>query len=223
MKVVAISGPSCSGKTTLVKYLHQLIPQSHTLFQDDFYLPDSQIPKTDTLENWDCPEAFDLGKMADFLSHARTEGRLPPEHKSIEAENAMGPVKPSPEVWDRLKQRVQGFHEPILLVDGIMLFQESSPVLCEFDQKILLFTEYETLKGRRESRSGYVTIEGFWQDPPGYFDKIVWPEYLKNYSYLYRDGPGTELSPAAGAQGIVAPPSTGLDELLTWALELILT
>ncbi|PRT54365.1 Nicotinamide riboside kinase [Wickerhamiella sorbophila] len=222
MKVVAVSGPSCSGKTTLVKYLHQILPDAHTIFEDDFYLPDSEIPKTNGLENWDCPEAFDLAKMAQTLSHARENGTLPPEHKSIEAANAMGPVRPSPEVVARLKDRVQHIKEPVVLVDGIMLFHKSSPVLDEFDHKIVLFTDYATLKQRRESRSGYVTIEGFWQDPPGYFDDIVWPEYLKNYGFLYEGEPGTELSKAARQQAIVAPPSRELDALLTWAVDLIL-
>lgn len=222
MKVIAVSGPSCSGKTTLVKYLHQLLPDSHAIFEDDFYVPDSQIPKTNGLENWDCPEAFDLDKMAKTLHHARENGSLPPEHKSIEAENSLGPVQPSPEVMAQLKQRLQHVKEPTILVDGIMLYHESSPVLDELDHKILLFTDYSTLKKRRESRTGYVTIEGFWQDPPGYFDTIVWPEYLKNYGYLYAQEPGTALSQAAEQKAIVTPPSRELDALLTWAADLIL-
>jgi nicotinamide/nicotinate riboside kinase len=36
-----------------------------------------------------------------------------------------------------------------------------------FDTKLFLRTSYETAKKRREARSGYVTIEGFWEDPPG--------------------------------------------------------
>ncbi|KAG1471876.1 hypothetical protein G6F56_001863 [Rhizopus delemar] len=40
-------------------------------------------------------------------------------------------------------------------------------------------TSYATLKSRREERQGYHTEGGYWIDPPGYFDKIVWPEYLR--------------------------------------------
>ena len=32
-----------------------------------------------------------------------------------------------------------------------------------FDVKIFLRTDYETAKRRREARSGYVTLEGFWK------------------------------------------------------------
>jgi nicotinamide/nicotinate riboside kinase len=56
-----------------------------------------------------------------------------------------------------------------------------------FDVKLFLRTNYETAKRRREARSGYVTLEGFWADPPGYVDKIVWPNYVKDHKYLFHD------------------------------------
>jgi hypothetical protein len=33
-------------------------------------------------------------------------------------------------------------------------------------------------EARREARTGYTTIEGWWADPPGYVDKIVWPKTM---------------------------------------------
>jgi len=47
---------------------------------------------------------------------------------------------------------------------------------------------YATAKRRREARSGYVTLEGFWEDPPGYVDKIVWPNYVKEHAFLFEGG-----------------------------------
>ena len=41
---------------------------------------------------------------------------------------------------------------------------------------------------RREARDGYVTLEGFWADPPGYVDKIVWPNYAESHAWLFEDG-----------------------------------
>lgn len=35
---------------------------------------------------------------------------------------------------------------------------------------------------------GYVTIEGFWTDPPGYVDKIVWPNYVEEHAYMFEHG-----------------------------------
>jgi len=33
-----------------------------------------------------------------------------------------------------------------------------------------------------------VTLEGFWEDPPGYVDKIVWPNYVKEHAFLFHGG-----------------------------------
>lgn len=41
---------------------------------------------------------------------------------------------------------------------------------------------------RREARDGYVTLEGFWADPPGYVDKVVWPNYAASHAWLFEDG-----------------------------------
>lgn len=65
-----------------------------------------------------------------------------------------------------------------VIVDGFMLYWDNR-VYQHLDCKISLITSYETLKSRREQRQGYHTAEGYWIDPPGYFDKIVWPEYLR--------------------------------------------
>jgi nicotinamide/nicotinate riboside kinase len=41
---------------------------------------------------------------------------------------------------------------------------------------------------RRSNRDGYVTVEGFWTDPPGYVEKIVWPNYVASHEWLFQDG-----------------------------------
>lgn len=56
-----------------------------------------------------------------------------------------------------------------------------------FDIKLFLHTDYTTAKARRERRSGYVTLEGFWEDPPGYVDSVVWPNYVEDHKFLFRD------------------------------------
>ena len=55
------------------------------------------------------------------------------------------------------------------------------------DIKIFLRVSYAKLKARREARSGYATIEGFWEDPPGYVDKIVWPNYVLNHKWMFEN------------------------------------
>jgi nicotinamide/nicotinate riboside kinase len=66
----------------------------------------------------------------------------------------------------------------ILLVDGFLLYCDDR-VYDEFDLKILVKVDYETCKERREKRSGYLTLEGFWADPPNYFKNVVWPSFLE--------------------------------------------
>ena len=79
-------------------------------------------------------------------------------------------------------------HVRVAIVDGFLLYsQEMVAVRDTFDVKLFLRTNYETAKRRREARSGYVTLEGFWADPPGYVDKIVWPNYVKDHKYLFHD------------------------------------
>lgn len=56
------------------------------------------------------------------------------------------------------------------------------------DIKLFLRVSYAKAKARREARSGYVTLEGFWEDPPGYVDKIVWPNYVEDHSWMFKGG-----------------------------------
>ncbi|OAP59679.1 hypothetical protein AYL99_06977 [Fonsecaea erecta] len=48
-------------------------------------------------------------------------------------------------------------------------------------------TRTQTLT-RRAARSGYVTLEGFWVDPPGYVEDLVWPNYMRYHGWMYKDG-----------------------------------
>jgi nicotinamide/nicotinate riboside kinase len=57
----------------------------------------------------------------------------------------------------------------------------------QMDIKLFLRVSYAKAKARREARSGYVTLEGFWQDPPGYVDKIVWPNYVEDHKWMFED------------------------------------
>lgn len=68
-----------------------------------------------------------------------------------------------------------------------MLFHEPE-IIKLFDVRIFLRASYETLKYRRENRAGYQTQETFWVDPPGYFDKMVYPAYAKSHKHLFQDG-----------------------------------
>lgn len=98
-----------------------------------------------------------------------------------------------PGVLEVMKKKVEGWGRwegrRVCVVDGFLLFSEDMKDVRElFDVRLFLRTSYATAKKRREARSGYVTLEGFWEDPPGYVDKVVWPNYVADHKFLFRDG-----------------------------------
>ncbi|KAF3933340.1 hypothetical protein ABW19_dt0202700 [Dactylella cylindrospora] len=114
--------------------------------------------------------------------------------------------------------------DKVVIVDGFLLFGVGVPeeLKREFDVKFMIRTPYEKAKRRREERAGYTTMEGFWHDPPGYFEFLVWPAYVKQHSYLFKDGDmdtGT-LTQEALDSGIRTPAKTDqtLMETLEWAV-----
>jgi len=95
------------------------------------------------------------------------------------------------------------------------------------DIKLFLRVSYAKAKARREARSGYVTLEGFWEDPPGYVDKIVWPNYVQDHKWMFED----EDVEGALKENIVEEwkvkcQDRGLDKDMTttldWAVELLM-
>jgi len=148
---------------------------------DDFYKSDAEIPQDTTTgyANWDSPEAFELERFISAIEYIRLTGSLP-EIASIQEESV--DVDFTPEQWARLKEKAPTM--PITFVDGILMYS----FMSKMDFKIFVRASYDQLKTRRAARSGYATIEGFWRDPPEYFEKIVWPEYVKSHEHLFENG-----------------------------------
>jgi nicotinamide/nicotinate riboside kinase len=77
----------------------------------------------------------------------------------------------------------------LCIFDGFLLYSQSMMSIQQhIDIKLFLRVSYAKAKARREARSGYATIEGFWEDPPGYMDKIVWPNYVRDHEWIFEDG-----------------------------------
>ncbi|KAH6618992.1 P-loop containing nucleoside triphosphate hydrolase protein [Boeremia exigua] len=197
--LVGISGPSSSGKTTLSRLLRDTFPPASLtiLHLDDFYLTDTSIPVKNGIQDWDCLESLDLPSLRNALLYIKQHGRSPDWLASKEDQNSVGEHGVSERVVNELRREVRALVDArpewrerrICIVDGFLLFSEEMREIRElFDVRMFLRTSYDTAKRRREARSGYVTLEGFWQDPPGYVDDIVWPNYVKDHRFLFEDG-----------------------------------
>jgi nicotinamide/nicotinate riboside kinase len=201
--LLAISGPSCSGKTTLARLLRTaLAPDALIVHEDDFFLADAAVPLVTAadgrqLHDWDCLEAVDVAGLDSALRTVRATGRLPESVVSQEALNATGHVPVDAGV---VAAKTAALREAVVaaekgggpvrfaIVEGFLLYAEGmKSVWDQFDVRLLLAADYQLVKSRREARKGYVTLEGYWEDPPGYVDAIVWPNYVKYHSMLYAD------------------------------------
>ncbi|KAI8078902.1 P-loop containing nucleoside triphosphate hydrolase protein [Halteromyces radiatus] len=191
---IGISGPSCSGKTTITRILQQLVKKTIVIYQDDFFKPDTDIPvdPETQLSNWDCPEALDFERLIQTIQYVQQHHVLPTDYHSNEVNNTHdGSDLVTPQQISEWKKKIHQNNNAgnvdddtlWLIVDGFMLI--SDPQLYGlFDYRVFVTASYTTLKKRREDRQGYHTLEGYWVDPPGYFDAIVWPEFLRAHQHV---------------------------------------
>lgn len=116
----------------------------------------------------------------------------------------------------------------LCIFDGFLLYSEPmAPIQCQIDVKLFLRASYAKAKARREARSGYVTLEGFWADPPGYVDKIVWPNYVEGHGWMFENGDvegdlKTEVLRERNIHSQPGPCDADLSTTLEWAVELIM-
>ena len=194
--LLGISGPSSSGKTTLARLLRDIFPTAFVLHEDDFYKTDAEIPlntSAGNVQDWDCLESLDVPAFENALKYIRTHGVPPPNLLSKEDQNSVGPVDIDDGVVASLKRHASQWTAqdvaPIAVVDGFLLYSESMKAVRDlFDVKLFLRADYATAKKRRAARSGYVTLKGFWEDPPEYVNRVVWPNFIKEHAFLFEDG-----------------------------------
>ncbi|KAI8834743.1 P-loop containing nucleoside triphosphate hydrolase protein [Chytriomyces cf. hyalinus JEL632] len=188
--LIGCAGASCSGKSTLTEWLSKILglPVIH---QDRFFKADSDVPVVNGIMHWDCPGALDMSEFAAFLKNVRADpafvdSELSPNRPTISDKDI------SSHELDHLMIRGESFRSNhsannarasssgtrIFLVDGFLMMSDPD-VMAQLDYVLFLHSDYQILKERREARFSYVTLEGTWQDPPGYFDDIVYPAYVE--------------------------------------------
>ena len=72
-----------------------------------------------------------------------------------------------------------------------------------------------------------MTLEGFWEDPPGYVDKIVWPNYVADHEWMFEGGDveGVFKGNVLEETGILCPEGgldVDLESTLKWAVEVLM-
>ncbi|GAA5986122.1 hypothetical protein JCM10908_006418 [Rhodotorula pacifica] len=197
MLIAAIGGATGSGKTTLAKHLGRIIP-SLLVFQDDFAPPEDKVP-IDPRYGWqdwdDKAGAIEWERQREVFKAIRETGQVPPEHSSHDHLNEQVPVEirdETEQLWSerfaQLAERLGPDHPKIVVTEGFLILVDPE-TSREFDLQFFLRGDFATLKQRRIDRQGYHTAEGgFWQDPPGYWEKCVWPAYLSAHAPLFLNG-----------------------------------
>lgn len=128
---------------------------------------------------------------------------------SKEDQNSVGPCPASEATIAAMRKKVAAWLQPgrpghaifgnntntnkpprVCLLDGFLLYAPPrfDRVMALLDVKLFLQVGRERATRRRAARDGYVTLEGFWRDPPGYVDEVVWPNYVAAHRWMFADG-----------------------------------
>jgi len=72
-KLILIAGVSRSGKSSLAKALHDDLPSTTILHQDEFVLPQDQIPLIQDRIDWERPESIDWNRLLEAYEVAKAK------------------------------------------------------------------------------------------------------------------------------------------------------
>lgn len=150
------------------------------------------------------PLSKDMTRSTSYLPDTSTSP-VQPFVDSKEDQNSVGSCPASDDQISAMKAEVKAWLQPgqpghdifnggdplrMCLLDGFLLYSppDFSKTMDLIDIKIFLQVTRAKATQRREARDGYVTLEGFWKDPPGYVDKIVWPNYVEAHKWMFEDG-----------------------------------
>ncbi|XP_031839833.1 nicotinamide riboside kinase [Nomia melanderi] len=157
--ILGISGATCSGKTSLINRLQKELKNSVIIHQDHYFLP------IDDPRHIKIPE----------LNHNNWEIIT-----SLDMDKMRSDIFKLLESSPHESNSTETNDKNILILDGFLLFKcKVISNLC--DKKYFLTLTRDQCWERRKDRR---------YDPPdvpGYFEKVVWPEYLKYVNELTKD------------------------------------
>lgn len=157
--VLGISGATCSGKTSLANRLHKELKNSIIVHQDKYFLP------------IDDPRHIKVEELNHYNWEVIT---------SIDMEKMRTDVLKLIETLPNGNNHSVSTDKNILILDGFLLFKcKVISNLC--DRKYFITLTKEQCWERRKGR------EYDPPDIPGYFEKVVWPEYVKHKDELMKD------------------------------------
>ncbi|KAI0288107.1 hypothetical protein BC826DRAFT_1093141 [Russula brevipes] len=230
--LVGVGGATCSGKTTLAKHLHNILPESFIIHQD----PEDTLPIHPTLgQDWDtAATAIDWPRLRAFLRTVKSIARIPDDHSSHDHMNPQVHVPLDHSVAARCKAEIAAAQKEVEaasgarvvwgLVDGFLLYWDQE-VVDTLDARVFLRVSRDVLKQRRGERSGYVTAEqmnpegAFWKDPPGYFEQLVYPAYIDANRSMFTDGDVERGSPLLPGLVLIEPLQMGMDDIVARCCE----
>ncbi|GAV55626.1 hypothetical protein ZYGR_0AY00180 [Zygosaccharomyces rouxii] len=221
--LVALSGCSSSGKSTIAKTIAQVCPDITLIHEDDFYKHDNEIPFNEKrgISNWDSPEALDLALFERELDSIKETGQISSQLVHNNNVDDISKFDLDSDFLQMLGHKLAPLSRShrIVLVDGFMIYN-SFKLTSKFDLKLFVRAPYEVLKARRNARPGYQTLDSYWVDPPYYFDEFVYDSYKSSHAHLFIDGDVEgSLNPetAAEIKEFINGSQTPLTEALTWA------
>ncbi|XP_051174682.1 nicotinamide riboside kinase 1 [Leptopilina boulardi] len=155
--VIGISGATCSGKTTIAQKLHKDLKNS-ILIQQDTYFHDVDDPRHIWIEELNHIN-FDIISSLDMKKMYSDIRKILDEKPLFN--NVVSPKN----------------EKKILIIEGFLIF-DYKPILDLCNLKYFLTLEKEECYNRRKLR----VYEP--PDVPGYFEKVVWPEYVNHLKVI---------------------------------------